>query len=734
MPHHFTLGLDPPKDLKSRPRDVERLRRYWGTPPRWWPVPNATDSAWPLYLYYRSLFSAGQTQVAAELLKFLRHSAKLWRRSYYYVLPDAAFYADDHFRKLLKDLSAFAYPLIFSHGPAWMLLTHLHALNAKSPYTVEQVQKDVDNWVSNTHIDTGEEKKLDETSTKHAFDEVFSQWPIRPLSESMTFKDFCNDPMRWGTSGGAPPVSMYGKNKIKSKWAWGLKQVAKDDETDLLPPEECRVYEAALKCDPVATIALKEEAQKTREIITTPMDSYLRQSYLLFRRGPVPLPSPISSPHWLPSFEQVNPAWYGCIDGERFDHSVPFSVIKDIIMRLGGNDPETAQVARDEVCSLEKLKLQWRGMTWDYKGGLLSGWRLTSLMGSLVSYAAGYHIKRSLKMMGAIQVGVMGDDIVLTSNIKSTPSEKLVDAYNNYGLKANLKKTVSGPQGEFLRKVRSPGGSWAFPSLDMKTVTHAAPWISNTQFSFEEECATAWHIFLSRMLPHSREPLTMEAFVRKHTIHDLTCRFGSNVPWDDWLSTPMSAGGGGYMESSDPKRWVTINKKKDVVRLTPFEKLGAMVGALPCERQKREVFSINKVCPRALSAHVNRISVNQVSESIPYFKRHVNVTRSLYRLLSGALPVAQLNELLTFPLPHRLRSATPYKIAEILTTGDKNMSSLPSIQHTREAAPGQSKILQTLTKQLMARGSCIPKSMIKPVATVYCAHRYRATMAPYGTW
>lgn len=53
----------------------------------------------------------------------------------------------------------------------------------------------------------------------------------------------------------------------------------------------------------LAHVAFNEEPQKTREIITSPMPSHLRQSYLLYIWGKRPLNSPKSKGSWISHFE-----------------------------------------------------------------------------------------------------------------------------------------------------------------------------------------------------------------------------------------------------------------------------------------------------------------------------------------------------------------------------------------------------------------------------------------------
>nr|APG76023.1 hypothetical protein 2 [Hubei toti-like virus 14] len=660
-------------------------------------------------------------QIASELVRVLYIVRKIWKKQNL----DESF-EDDFFRQYLKALSGYSYERIFTLGPAYMLFTHLHALNAKSPYTKDQIRNDLDCWTGPS-LD-GVQKHIHMPTFNKVLDEITQKWQTFPLHECLTYSEYANDPFRWGTSGGAPKVELFGKEH-RTKWAWAMKhkicpQRGFLDNVDLR--KEFR------KGD-VAKVALKEEAQKTREIITTPTASYVRQTYLLYRRGPTPVPSPIANNRWLPEFEARDFSWYGCIDGDRFDHCVPKSAIIAILDALGNLDEETRAVADEEIQHLENLEVEWDNDRWKYRGGVLSGWRITSLAGTLVSLAAARYITDSLGVTGAVTVGVMGDDIVMASNSVRISAEKMVDLYNQFGLRANLSKTVSGSQGEFLRKVRSKGGSWAFPALDLKSITHAPPWVANYQFAMEEECSTAWNTLFSRLLPHSVDPEKTADWIEKQCITDLNSRFGRHLPWKSWLRTPISAGGGGYVQRSSLTSWTILKKEKENVALTPYETLGKMLGVLPTSRTMKTVSATTQHVDELVSM-LPRVQTSTSPEYEPRFKRNINITKAVWDLVNSRISVSALNDLLVSPIPYKLRTSRGPQLAALLLQGTKDMTSIPSITHTHEALPQASSVLKNATRQLYARRTGVPRSMVKPLATLFALMTYSGSTVTYGTW
>nr|WNK88954.1 RNA-dependent RNA polymerase [Molussus totiviridae 3] len=100
------------------------------------------------------------------------------------------------------------------------------------------------------------------------------------------------------------------------------------------------LYECALAEDPTCMVALKEEPAKTREIITTPMASYLRQSYLVYCWGKLKLNTPIGKRTFLAHFQRTQYRNYCALDGDRFDQTIPASFIKLIVAKLGSLNSE----------------------------------------------------------------------------------------------------------------------------------------------------------------------------------------------------------------------------------------------------------------------------------------------------------------------------------------------------------------------------------------------------------
>lgn len=687
-------------------------------------------------MLYRYIGKIGQDQLQLEFLGLMIFLAKkaddyfMAQTTPGYYVHNRTQYEDDLYRGYLKQISSFCFPKVFTHGPAFMWFCHLHALTGKCPYTPEQIISDIETWVSDRRED-GKPKHLDEHAVKKTLDKIFSSWTNpREYDGHLSFEEYSNDFMRWGTSGGAPKVEIKNE-KYRTKWAWAYEH-ATDKETMQLK-ENYSLYNVSKENDKnISKIALKEEAQKTREIITTPMPSYLRQAYLLYRWGKPPLPSPISSGQWTAHFETTSPSWYGCIDGDRFDQTIPAWFIRNVIDRLGNKDAETRAVADEELKSLDTLRVEWRNQTWGWNAGVLSGWRLTSLFGTLASVVAAEYIIEKSNTSGGIQYGALGDDLILYSYNSDIPNTTMVELYNEFGLVANIHKTTSGSVGEFLRKVTSRGGSWGYPALALRSVVYANPWIAGYNFEKEAELSTTWLTFISRLIPHS--VVKIDDSILCDLVQNLKEKFGPGR-WEDWLHTPISAGGGGSIEFSDPSRWTYLQHRvkdptyvrKEVLFIPTM--LGIYKSKLVFE--KTPTFSYIDYEKANSDAEFLR------SHSQAYdtgFKHSTNITRAIFDFASGKLSRAQLNKLLRFPLPRSVANSSVMVIVEYLFFGGSKETGYTSICHTKEMISTQTTLSKFLSRAVSLSKRFSRPQIIKPAVTMYFVMTYSKHRIPFGTW
>ncbi|URQ09146.1 RNA-dependent RNA polymerase [Halyomorpha halys toti-like virus 1] len=580
----------------------------------------------------------------------------------------------DHIiRTWLKALSKFCFDKTSQLG--YLLLMGLEQLGGPAPWTKEQISADIEEW-------TGPKNDV---GTKHfrtrELERIFSKWRGGGPTEHLKFKQFCQDPVRWGTSGGAPRSEFMGE-KYRNKWAWAFSRLCPSGKIRY----EVDLYEEALKEGTVCHVALKEEPSKTREVITTPMASYLRQSYLLYRWGRPRLDSPLAGPMELHDMQQYSYKWYGCIDGDRFDHGISKNVIAEIIAMFGTLDSECRLVAEIEIESLSSLEIEWFGNLKKWEGGLLSGWRMTSIIGSIVSDMAARWVIEDLGLYGSKYL-VQGDDLILYSNTGTASREELVTSYERFGLKANLRKTLTGPVGDFLKKRYHPLGVLGVPAIGLRSVFYANPWISSYEFEAEEESCHAWLTFLSRIMPYRQDDEVVD-WIKHHMIQTLS-KFG-NLDWDAYIHSPIGCGGGGPVEFLDPRKLVSLR--------TTYGSRRSIWSLFGLSKEKKKLV-INKnmswVPYKVAISEVKDIRSKGMDLHPWKFKDNVNIFEVLIEVYNGELKWNQLQSFIVGTLPHSFRGQTKLSLVEFLLKDIKKGTMPLSIQTTPELLAPFSKFVKS---------------------------------------
>lgn len=728
-------ALTDPHDLRKSPKGLDALRRYQGRPPKWWPIKPDVSCSWPLFLYYRYMKKIGQHTLGQEFCTLLGVIAGRWKKYLQLVsTPDSirlepAKYQDDFWRGRLKEVSAVSFVRIFEQGPAYMMFTHLHALTGKAPYTADQIDSDIRDWVSKNKSD-GTPKDFDKEAVKTSMDRVFLTWYGGDQGRGhLSFFDYCNDYYRWGTQGGAKKTMVLG-SAYRSKWAYAYGNSVNPDGT---LKDHYDLYKKAVEdYGDTANVALKEEAQKTREIITTPMPSYLRQCYLLYKWGKPKVNSPISSSSWILNYEKNNPEWYGCLDGDRFDHCVPAWFILQLIDRLGDLDEECRTVADAEIEHLKQLIVVWGDKRYKWEAGCLSGWRMTSIIGTLASVCAATYIMEKTKTTGMLQYGALGDDLVFFSFSGSIEPEEMVRLYNEFGLLANLFKTTSGKVGEFLRKVVHSGGIQGYPALALRSIVYANPWISTYTYERETELSNTWMTFISRLIPHS--VVRMDHSIYEEVVSDLKGNFGPGK-WMEWMRTPISAGGGGCIEFMDHGDWMSLtHETSGTVESNILLTIPTSLGILKARTVMSKIpeFRPSNIVTAWLNAR--DLAGTEQSHGFNTFFHDVNITRTLFDWAQGRLSRSDLSARLRYGLPRAVKGMSRDDILKYILTPKSDESGYTSILHTKETASSVAQLTRFVTRGVQLSRRFLNARVVKPAATVYFLSAYKNVRLPLGTW
>lgn len=679
-----------------------------------------------LFLMYHLYKTSGQRSIARTLLGIYHLIEKNYVQAFSHnpSLVNSSV-RDDFVRQSLNRVSKWAFPRVFSSGPAYMLLMHLETLGSKSPWTRETVWADIDKWVSG-------EDEGDFTALRPYIDNIFDQWSYGTNpNDYLTFEQFCNDPMRWGTSGGAKKTKFRGE-EYRSKWAWAFGRLV---DVDGSVKEEVDLYAEALKEPELCIVALKEEEKKTREIITTPMASYLRQSYLAYRWNSLPGDSPLVNPEWLGDFQGTRYPWYGCADAERFDHSVSKEMIQHIVWKMGEIDESTRLVAAAEIACIDRLKISWNDRIWDYRGGLLSGWRITSIVGTLISMSIGRRIVERTGLWGAKNIG-MGDDIIIASPERTITKRDLYEAYAETKFHINLTKTTAGPVGEFLRQTYSDRGVFGYPALAAGSILYAPPWLERFELATAQEISKNWITLYSRVLPHALEPTKLTKAVQRLIKANVRMVSPFRGDIDAWLATPISAGGGGVIEWSEMDRWSKMEiveeerKKLAVDDFYTMLGIGGTSDVDPTRRVIRNIVPLNMHNIKHDSRNISRIAPEE-QMSIP---KNVNKTFCFLEFLSDRMTVSQLERAVKVKIPRAIRVRRRIQIIKYLMGMEKNFGAFTSAQTTNDALGHVSRFFKTVHRVAASNKRLTATKDISAVATYYACQHYNDVPFVSGTW
>lgn len=661
-----------------------------------------------LSLYYRAVVELGQINISRTLLGYVQG---IMARGY------PAEVLDDCVRRDLKNLHSYCYANLHKNK-GYALLMHLHALGGPSSHTKDQIAEDVQSWV------VGEIDNMPRQFVERKMDQFFANWPTR--QGCLTFEEYGSDYLRWATTGGGPK-SVYGGEVYRSKWAYCLNNTISSGRF-----VKKNIYEMSLAGRQVASVALKEEATKTREIISTPLSSYIRQCYLLFRRsGKPPVNSPISSPTWLSDFFSKTYAWYGSVDGDRFDHHVPKWVVLRFVRCLGFDD-ETRSVAEVECGHLEELHLELFGNLIPFEHGLLSGWRITSVLGTFVSWLAGEWIKEQSGMH--FEFGALGDDLILFSNLYELPLERLCALYESFGIPTNPNKSISAPIGEFLRKILSGDGVLGYPALGLKSCVYSAAWLEKYQLESEQEVSVGWLTFLSRLLPHRVQNSNIVLYVLSAIFHQLKMRIADFIRW---ICTPISVGGGGTMEFSRPESWLALER----VNADVLGKEKRLFWAFGVKSKRDKVELVSKKSFKVVDLTVamkwkemirRNGSAFLVDNRLP---SDVNLTETLFSWYFSDWGISALLDSVRRHVPRLLRIGDKLNVLlYFMGMVDKSVS-LSTLSHSGEqVASVLAKYSYVMNSVLYRRRNVVSMLYLAAGSVLYLSDVLRNERAVYCTW
>lgn len=499
------------------------------------------------YLFWmHSLFSVDVT----SMISMTQHCDGIARRLYKGLTLLSARYIDDIYRKMFQAIEnevIIETSAITEVALNASLLIGISTLGGPRTPIKEDILTSIQKWVSKKDF-------LMTQFEKDKIEEWLNRWHIRAPNDYQPFEVFSTDLNRWATSGGAPSVEFtpFQGKQVRSKWAWGIQSLIESSD----------VYHKAKQLPNVAHVALKEES-KTRTVITTPMASYLRQSYILHRLGKANfLHSTIGNTENMRKLRGSYQGEYICLDASKFDHCISlefmnffWNVLLNIFRRSG--EETIVNLILDEITDLNNLYVEYDSMSIKYEGGLLSGWRITTLIGSLKSaLLCEYILSKTSRELSYV---VQGDDIIIMGDL-GLSLKQLSELASHLGLEVNDRKSTRGDVGEFLKYRYSNQGIYGMPCRAIRSIFYANPWLDSTVKRSPNEIITPWHVFLSRTMTMLNYIPDVSKFYGDACV-DLSNWTGKQLKVKqvaELLQTPINVGGLGLYEFSNCEDHINI--------------------------------------------------------------------------------------------------------------------------------------------------------------------------------
>lgn len=326
-------------------------------------------------------------------------------------------------------------------------------------------------------------------------------------------------------------------------------------------------------------LLIKRERTKLRNLVTAPFSLHMQMSFVgsglerkLWEVIPSSLKKDFGLKNWIRWHRNMTATMYVPIDQSKFDH-VPsgyilnkaFKLLCEISTPVG--DKERESIASILLRRLQDASVEFRGKVRSHSRGVLSGWRWTSVIDTLINFAE--HMAIAEKLGVPVIPGLncyQGDDTLIASKGWDT-SAMLVEEYNEV-LPVNPDKFfTSAVRTEYLRLVLLKEGTsrWrrrGYPARAVMSLMYANAWAGGTQSA--AAIVDSW----SRLAGRVTNPTACFG----HCISDLCgllrcTRFEAK----NLIKTPKSRGGLGYGGLGVASNWVQLVQDE----LIEEERIGA---------------------------------------------------------------------------------------------------------------------------------------------------------------
>lgn len=396
-------------------------------------------------------------------------------------------------KKKTKEMSVFVKKAGPEISDDWRFLVDSDRLDDYQPYIdVKEFRSDLVDWVQRKVVHTWDgDEDLWYAIFEEEANNLFFYSGVTP-DRILSIDDFFNNGDLWATTGSGyepelPKPEIYDQTKkehIKlKKNKWGLRwSTSKYELKRLLFKKRKQMCKAVQK----------SEITKLRAVISSDLSLYLKMSYISTFLDKV-IGNREDSTLWM-NKQQAFDMWQSFkadgttrmpLDQSEFDHNastrqifILLKVIKNLIAKHGAT-LEMLEIMDLIMYALDGGEIYGVGENIAIKNGLLSGWRWTAMLGTMINRVELKMAQRYCAEKGQAVVtkadNSQGDDVWLKLNNRKD-AFAIWYAYLSFGLDVNPKKFfVSEDRDEYLRKVLDKGVLTGYPARSVTSICFRNP-------------------------------------------------------------------------------------------------------------------------------------------------------------------------------------------------------------------------------------------------------------------
>lgn len=389
-------------------------------------------------------------------------------------------------RSVLGELSTIAKKNGESFSESWDFYVGMEDFSGYQQVVEEQLLEKGLKWISKKYFPTWYIELFEQ-----AVGQIVQEWMIpTKLVDMVSDFDFFSDITNWATSGSS---SEPARIVIKNKYGQDVRVKKTKLSYALVTPTGKVVDLARARRKQVAKLVPKREVGKIRAVIASDMSTYLKMTYLSHYIDS--LINTNQSPLWLKNSQAVLEMWERLsssssnwnfpFDQSAFDQHVALSMVLLSIEKIRDRvlefyDTQEIRVYFSNILyALKDSTMEYKGINYPVKGGILSGWRWTAMLDTIINAAQLRTWQLYETNMGGYPVFkqsvFQGDDIALTMS-DPTYAQKYFNFMTNLGYEVHPKKVfLNKGRNEFLRKVITPDKVKGYPARTINSILWRNP-------------------------------------------------------------------------------------------------------------------------------------------------------------------------------------------------------------------------------------------------------------------